>query len=169
MRPATQRGISLVESVISMLLVTMVIGSTLATVGPVVEGSTHAERAMHAARLGDELLSEILSTNYEDPDDETKAIGTDPGETYGDRAAYDDVDDYAGYLASPAVGRDGTKRAGSAGFTQYADVDWIDPLTLKTSSVETGLKSVRIVIYYDSTILYRAWSVVSEDDPRGGG
>ena len=154
------------ETVVSMLLVTFVIGSTLATVGPVVEGSTYAERRLHAARLGDELMSEVLSQAYKDPDEDTDSIGRDSGEGSGDRTAFDDVDDYSGYTGWPAKRRDGSVAGGSEKYGQLVNVNWIDPLTLGTSGTDTGLKSVQVLIYYNNSIYFRGFAVVSEDNPR---
>ena len=86
------------------------------------------------------LLNEILLQNYQEPGSTT--LGLDSGESSASRATFDDVDDYSSYSNSPPSKRDGTPLAGYAGWTRNVTVQWINPVTLAPSAVETGMKQI---------------------------
>ena len=68
-----------------------------ATALSITTGARHlarADRAERAARLGRDVVEEILCKSYQDPD-QTSLFGPEPGEAA--RAAFDDVDDFNGF------------------------------------------------------------------------
>jgi hypothetical protein len=96
--------------------------------------------------LARELMAEVLSMPYEDPDG-ASLLGLDLNELLGSRATFDDVDDYNGYSAASAENKQGVALAGYAGWRQQVAVAWVtlaDPST--TSLTETGLKRITVTV-----------------------
>jgi hypothetical protein len=96
--------------------------------------------------LARELMAEILSMPYEDPDG-ASLLGLDLNELLGSRATFDDVDDYNGYSAASAENKQGVALAGYAGWRQQVAVAWVtlaDPST--TSLTDTGLKRITVTL-----------------------
>jgi len=165
---ARRRGISLVETVIASLLVSMVLTATIALVAPVVRGSTHASDHLRAARLAAELIDEIRTRPFDDPDDDKDDIGTEDGEDPSDRVAFDDVDDYDGWSSSPPVSIDGTVLPGLDGWKRVARVDHAIGDNANTDSSRTGIKRIRVIVTRDGQRLIRMDAVVADDTLEDG-
>ena len=89
------RGLSLIEVVASSLIVGIMLVAALNTLGAVFRSQRSNAARMTGPGLAHELMGEILSLPYEDPEEPGERIGYDSGESTGDRADFDDVDDYA--------------------------------------------------------------------------
>jgi PKD repeat protein len=99
-----------------------------------------------AQRLAGDLMNEILLQSYQEPDGSV-GMGLDPGENTGNRAVFDDVDDYSNWNASPPTDPYGNSLSGLTGWTQAVSLAWADPTTLgATASTNTGLKKITISI-----------------------
>ena len=131
------RGFTLVEATMSVVIVSVVLVSALGTFGGIARArQVQVDRAA-ATLLAQRVTAEVLQCYYQEPSG-AGPLGPDAGES--SRAAYDDVDDYDGWNASPPVLRDGTAMDGFAGWkvkvrVQYAAVG--DPDT--TGNLDTGL------------------------------
>lgn len=99
-RPFRRRGISLVESLIAVSLTTLAGGALLSTVGSTVQISTDGTHTAIAQGLADQLMDEIASVKF--PRSTTAFMPTGIG-----RSAFDDLDDYHNWNASPPQTRDG--------------------------------------------------------------
>ena len=95
------RGLSQIEIVASSLIVGVMLVAALNTLGAVFRSQRLNAARMTGPGLAHELMGEILSLPYEDPEDPGGSIGNDSSESGGDRADFDDVDDYLGWSASP--------------------------------------------------------------------
>ncbi len=84
----------------SIVIVGVMVVAALTTLG----GSSQSQRVRASRLLGpalaQQLMSEILQTRYQEPD-EAPVLGRESGESAGSRAAYDDVDDYDWWAESP--------------------------------------------------------------------
>jgi len=166
---AEARGISLIETVIASLLISLVLSSTLALVAPVVRGSTNATDHLRAARLAAELLDEARTRAFDDPDGEDGNIGTEAGEDPSDRPAFDDVDDYDGWASSPPQTSEGVVRADLTGWIRVVRVTHAARSGLAESPSRTGLKRVRVVVSRDGTTLAALEAFVSGPLTAGPG
>ena len=95
-------GLTIVECLIAMTILSMVV---LVTCHVLVAGQEHiryGDRIATAARLGNDMLEEIASREYCDPNTPTN-FGPEAGET---RAQFNDADDYNGYAESAGSLRD---------------------------------------------------------------
>ena len=140
-------GLSLVEVVMSTLIVGVMLVASLDTVGAVYR--THK---LNAARLtgpglAQELMSEILAMPYEDPEVPGNSIGLDTGESGVNRQDFDDVDDYDNWSSASAEAKDGTALAGYSGWQRQATVTWGQLTTpLPTVGTDTGLKRITVTV-----------------------
>ncbi|MEK6260077.1 MAG: hypothetical protein AABP62_15760 [Planctomycetota bacterium] len=96
---ARRRGITLVESLIAVSLTTLAGGALLTTIGSTVQISTDSTYTVIAQGMADQLMDEVASVKFpRTTGATTMGIG---------RTAFDDLDDYNGWNASPPQARDG--------------------------------------------------------------
>lgn len=136
---------TLVEVVISLLVVGIMLVAALNTVGGVFRTYAIAQERQQGDALAMELMAEILHERYEDPNG-SPAFGLEAGESSALRAGYDDVDDYDGWSAYPPRSRDGTALAGAKTWTREVTVEWVDVLdpTVVVGG-DSGLKRITVV------------------------
>jgi MSHA pilin protein MshD len=108
-----QRGATLIELVISIVVVSIAVSAVLGLLSATAGHSADAMITAQAVSIGEAYLEEISLKSFADPD------GTD-GE--GARASFDDVDDYDGLLDSGARDQFGNAIAPLAGYTVSVDV-----------------------------------------------
>lgn len=142
-RPA---GFSLLEATISVMLVGLVMVGALHTVGAAQRRERDAVDRVLGQQLASALLNEILSHAYKEPETDAAPIfGIEPDEVTGNRALFDDVDDYASWTSTPPKDRSGNEIPNFSGWTQKVTVVWADPVSLgSTASVNTGLKKISV-------------------------
>ena len=110
-RPVAERGFSLVEIIITILIIGVALTAAIAGWGNIARHSSDVMWQTRVSYLGQAYLEEILSRRYDeltpaggspicDPCTAEGSFGVDGGET---RETYDDVDDYHG-LNENAVG-----------------------------------------------------------------
>ena len=87
-----QRGFTLIELIIFIVVVSAGMAGILSVMNTVVKSSADPMVRKQAMALADSILEEILSKNYADPD------GTNVGET--GRTDWDNVDDFNGKTAA---------------------------------------------------------------------
>lgn len=137
-----RKGVSLVEVVVSTVLVSIVLVTSMQTLTNTSTVRTIASEHNHAPDFASCLFSEIMSHRYSDPEGGT-TIGPESGET---RATYDDVDDYHGLTQAPPRDRTDSVIAEASGWTWTAAVYFCDPNTLLSSNSATGLKRIDITV-----------------------
>lgn len=148
-RRNTASAFSMAEAVMSLVIVGVMLVAALNTVGATKLHQSKTNDWARGALLAQELLTEILSQSYVEPTDiailgleglESLAIG---------RSAYDDVDDYNGWSASPPQNKDGTVMAEYADWGHSSIVTWVDPLSPATvSASDQGAKRVVVTVTY---------------------
>lgn len=136
----------MVEVMASSLIVGVMLVAALNTVGMAARTRRINANRLVGPGLAQNLLSEIMSRAYCDPDAYANSLGVDAGESAADRTHFDDVDDYDNYAASPAKGRDGVS-LGLAGWSQSVDVAWANRTTgAGGATSDTGLKRIVVTI-----------------------
>jgi len=147
-RPGRNRGMTLVEAVVSMLIVSTMLVAALTTVGSMARSKMAQAALRKGPALARELLSEILPANYADLYTATPRFGPEPGETRGGtRAAFDDVDDYDGWSETTVQAKDGTPVADLAGWSRRVDVRYVSLTNLDAPvSTDTGLKRITVTV-----------------------
>ncbi|NOZ41160.1 MAG: hypothetical protein GXP24_13175 [Planctomycetes bacterium] len=149
-------GLSLIEVVVSSLLVGTVVVGSLSMLGASVRTQTTANALIHGPLLADMLLAEIMSMPYEDPEDGGGSIGTDSGESNGNRADFDDVDDFNGWSPSDVEDRLGNEFNEYSGWTRSSSVNRADRMSGNWWFAETGLKRIIVTVTApDGTVTQR--------------
>jgi len=143
-KPARRRGISLVETMISMLIMAVMVVAALQTLGSSAVSRQTQLSQRRGPALARQLMSEILPNRYREPDD-TPQFGRESGESSSSRANYDDVDDYHGWSASAPKAPDATELSGLSGWTRSVVVQYVDPDDL-TTVVANDQKVKRITV-----------------------
>jgi len=139
---------TIVEAMISTVIVAVMFVAALNTVGASRLTQQKASLSVRGRLMAESLLAEILRQSYEDPDG-TPVFGRESNESATPRAAWDDVDDYAGFSESPPAAQDGTILTNSTGWERKATVERVDaadPMVVATG--ETNVKRVTVTVAY---------------------
>lgn len=148
-RPA----LSMVEVAFATVLVGVVLVVAMDMVGASGTSVRSTADRTTGARLADQLMSEILMQSYEEPDD-TPAFGRESTESGGDRANYDDVDDYHDWTASPPENKDGSLIPDRTGWRRSVTVQLADPSDLAQASVsDVGLKKITVTVSFNDVVV----------------
>lgn len=124
-RSARQHGVTLVELVLAMLIVSIAVASILGVLGLTAGRSADPLLARQSLAVAESLLQEILAQPFtaNDLDGGPNAIGPEAGETRGSPTTpFDHVDDYRGYAMNGIVAADGTPIAGLSGYSATVTV-----------------------------------------------
>lgn len=148
MSPAIRRraGITLIEAVLSTLMISIMLVSVLHTLG----SSAIADRVLTGQRiapaLASQMMAEILGADYVDTGS-APVFGLENGELGSPRNKFDDVDDYNGWSSSPIEDKDGIAIPGLTAWTRTVTVQWVDPSNVATVvGVDAGLKRITVTV-----------------------
>lgn len=141
------RSFSLVEVVVSVLVMGVMFVAALNTVGAARSGEYRLAEREQALLLAQALVAEIMQQAYADPTAGYGSWGIGSDELTGNRSLFEDVDDYDDWQASPPQNKDGTAIAWASDFGRAVDVAWVTPGNLsQTSSSETGIKRIVVTV-----------------------
>lgn len=137
-------GITLVESVVSVIIVGVMLVTALNTVAM----ARKEQRSVSDRGLGKQLamglMNEILCQAYMNTNG-VDVFGLEPGKSNANRSQFTDVDDYNGWTESPPQDRSGNPLSGTTGWTRSVSVVWADPRTWQPSTfTNTGLKMITV-------------------------
>jgi hypothetical protein len=156
---ATPRGVSLLESMISTLLVGVILVASMKTVGTVMQQRNSTVDDQRAVWLAQEMFAEILEKEYADPHDNSPTFG--PEET-GSRHNYDDVDDFHSWNKMPPEQRDGTPLSNLAEWRREVVIEYVDPGNPAIPlGHDTGAKRITVNVYKNDQLLSSLQSVRS--------
>jgi MSHA pilin protein MshD len=134
-----QRGVTLVELVLAMLIVSIAVASILGVLGLTAGRSADPLLTRQSLAVAESLLAEILAQPFtaNDLDGGANAIGPEAGETRGSATTpFDHVDDYHGYAMNGIANADGTPIAGLSGYSASVTVQ---PQALGNIAASEGL------------------------------
>lgn len=147
--PRRREGFTLVEAVISTVIVSVMLVAALSTVGASRLIQQKVSLSSRGRLLAESLLAEIVQQAYEDPT-EMVVFGPESGENTTTRSDFDDVDDYHSWSQSPPKNKSGSVIPESEGWTRTVAVDWVDatdPTVVETS--ETNVKRVTVNVLHE--------------------
>jgi len=137
---------TLVEAVLSLVIVGAVLVAALSTVGASRLSQQRTSQYSRGQLLAESLMAEILRQDYQDPND-PPVFGCESGESTSTRADFDDVDDYNGWSSSPPTAKDGTQLAGLSGWQRSVTVQWVDPADItQVQASETNTKRITVTV-----------------------
>lgn len=118
--PQGQRGFTIIEMIIVIIVLGIALPPLLFTVGETLEDNVKVRTIQTATVLGRSLQEEILSKRYDENTASpwSNPLGPNGGET---RATYDDVDDFDGFTENPI--------SGFTGYSSSVTVSYVDPDT----------------------------------------
>jgi type II secretory pathway pseudopilin PulG len=157
-------ALSLIEVVASTMIVGMMSVAALNSLGAATKSSESIGNRAVALGLADELMSEILQQNYEEPT-QTVTFGRESGESATVRSTYDDVDDYNGWNQSPPRYRDGTVMPNRAGWRHRVLIMRVSPSD-PTQAVftEQGAKLIVVTIEHNGVVIEEQYAVRTDLD-----
>jgi MSHA pilin protein MshD len=120
-----QRGATLVEVVLFVLIIGIALSSVLGTLGFAVGRSADPLVQRQALAIAESLMQEIVAQPFttDDPDGGADAAGPESGEARGSATApFDHVNDYHGYAMNGVVDAGGTPIAGLAAYSAQVTV-----------------------------------------------
>lgn len=120
------RGMTIVEVLVAMVLLSMMLGGVLSAVELSARAQHSTADIATARSLAADLLEEVCAQPYVDPaDPDESGLGAD--EDAGDRSTFDDVDDYHGWMQMPPLFADGTPIPGVGAWQRRVFVRLVDP------------------------------------------
>ena len=141
-----RRGFSLIEATMSMLLVAVLLVAALSTLSASTTTSRISAERATGLLLAQDLMAEIICAAYIEPE-EVPSFGPEGAEDDGTRSAFDDVDDYHNWDASPPERRDGTAIPDRATWRRLVAVAHVNPDNLQvTIGNDGGAKRITVVV-----------------------
>ncbi len=148
-RNRSPRAFSMVEVIISMVVVGGMTVAALYTVGAAKLGIHKITSRNSGSLLAQQLMAEILTQSYAEPV-EAPVFGNEPSERASLRTDYDDVDDYDTWSASPPQYKDGTVIPDLDRWARKVSVAWVNANDLSlTSGSETSVKRITVTVTYN--------------------
>jgi Tfp pilus assembly protein PilV len=151
-RIGNRRGLTLLEVVISTLLVGLTVVGAMNGLGAVIRGQTLTRAAIQSQLLASDLMAEILACAYSEPAG-TPSFGVEAGESASVRTAWDDVDDYHLWAASPPQTRSGASIANATDLRREVVVQWVSP---SDPSVvvgnDQGVKRITVIVKRNAVV-----------------
>lgn len=156
---ARRRGISLVETVVALVVLSGAMVATLNSVAGARASQVMVGQRAKASLLAESMLQEVLAQPYAEPG--TTTIGPDTGESSKTlRDPFDDVDDYHGWGGAAST-PDGTLLPGYEDYEVLIQVSWVRPGELNyVENDDKGVKRVVIRIYWKrrEVIVLQGWA-----------
>lgn len=161
-----RRGITLVEVVLSSLVLAFVASGAVRLLVAVVDRREAAVREIRGAMLADQMLAEVMARQFE-----TLSAGRD--EEFGPSTseasanqwgAFDDCDDFDGWVRSPPVSSSGTALDGLDLWDRRVLVQYVATDNLDQAVVgPTDVKRIQVTVTYQGRpvavrIGYRSWA-----------
>ncbi len=144
-RALHRRGVTLIEIMISLILVSTVLLVSITASANLLRNNVQRRAAVDANVLGRQIAEEVSAQHFVDPD--TPGFGLETGEIATDRTTFDDVDDYHGFAATPPTHRDGSVIDGYLGWTFSISVSPCHPTitgALRTGDTAASLREIRV-------------------------
>ncbi len=159
----TRAGLSLVEVVVSTMLVSVVLIGALECVGGVIRGRMMTGDHCKAQQLADQLMAEIVEHAFQEPVD-APVFGRESSESGGVRTEWDDVDDYHQWTATPPEDRMGIALPNSTGWQREVQVEWVDPANPSAVvGIGLGLKRITVTVRRNGIALAQQVALRSDE------
>ncbi len=164
--PPRRPGFTLVEAVISIVLVGVLLVAAINTLGATAVSKRNIEHQALGYTLAADLMVEILSQAYEEPVD-TVAFGLETSESTSARTDWDDVDDYDGWSATPPEGKDGAPLDGYDQWTRSVEVAFVNPTSLNELGATTGVKRITVTASFNGVPAAELVAIRTQAWPKG--
>lgn len=143
--PRRRRGLTLLETVLSLLILGGAFVAALNTIASARASQSSAADRRLGLVLAEDLMAEILA--QEDYRESNLVFGPESDERDGKRASFDDIDDYNGWKASPPVTSTGDSIAGTEAYTRAVTVGYVQSSNPAVSaSGDQGLMQITVTV-----------------------
>jgi prepilin-type N-terminal cleavage/methylation domain-containing protein len=120
-----RRGISLIEVTISMVIVSILSMGVIQMLGISAQARAMSSDRVRGQHLANQMLAEIQSKHWHDPDNGIASFGVAGDEYDGKtRLLYDDIDDYHNWTQSPPLEPNGDGISGFDGWERSVEVHY---------------------------------------------
>ncbi len=164
--PRRTPGFTLVEAVISIVLVGVLLVAAINTLGATAVSKRSIEHQALGYTLASDLMAEILNQAYEEPND-TPEFGRESSESGGDRTDWDDVDDYDGWSATPPETKDEEPLDGYDQWTRSVEVAFVNPTSLNDLGGNTGVKRITVTASFKGVPAAELVAIRTQAWPNG--
>jgi prepilin-type N-terminal cleavage/methylation domain-containing protein len=158
----TTRGFSLVESIVSTLIVGFLLVVATSTVATSTQQQATNVDEITANTLADSLLAEISSLDYMEPGVSVSAIARESGEASNSKTNYDDVDDFHGWQEQPPQTSSGIAIPNRSSWKRSVSVQWVivnNDGTMTGSMIETRSKRIQVDVLKNDQLMLRRYAL----------
>lgn len=162
-RETRRRGLTLIEVIISTMLTGVVMLAALNSLGAASRASLSSSQRAQATALASDLMNEVMGQAYLDPDG-SPTFGPETGESTATRADFDDIDDYAGWNASPPQDIAGNDSPMGSDWRREVAVVHANPDDTRTALDDTddqGVKRIKITIKHKGDAVIKLFSAAT--------
>ncbi|MFO1001551.1 MAG: hypothetical protein U0936_14515 [Planctomycetaceae bacterium] len=175
-QPVRRSAFTIAETALATLIVGLLVVGSLKSLSASFQTHKFSENRVRALFLAEQLLIELSSLSWFDPDKPASAstIGKDTGDTatVTRREQLDDMDDFHNWSEQPKT-RTGVALTGTSTMTRTVTVENIsaaDPTVAVAGNVNTGTRRITVVVTENGTELARLSTLLSnaENTLRAG-
>lgn len=146
-------GFTLVEAVISIIIVAGMFIAALNTVGAARTTQYKINEQRRGNMWAQALMSEILAQSYQEPV-EASSFGVESPETKTSRIHWDDVDDYDDWSSSPPQDKDGNPIANADGWTRSVVIEQVHPSNLSAAmATDSGVRRITVTVHHGVRVI----------------
>lgn len=160
-KPANRIGGTLIEVVVAALISGVLLVPVMKMLGHTANSYSKQAILDQANLLSLELMSEILSKQFQDPSG-SLSLGPDAGESL--RSNFDDLDDYHNLSEQPPREPGGAEIPGADNFRRFTTVQYAgnagtDGLPSQAPSTQSSLKQIKIEIYFGEKLIKTLYAI----------
>lgn len=161
-RCVAARGVTIIEAVICVFVMSVALTAGLAVTGSIGGGRLALVEKVDGQALADELMAEVLAVPY--IGDDLPVINLSDGSARSgavlptDRSGFDDLDDFAGWSASPPQAKDGSRLPGYDNWSRSVELYWLAD-TGARSLTDRGRIFIHITVYRGSRLAATAQAI----------
>ena len=138
-------GFTLIESVMSVLIIAVMYAAVLNTVGSSRQTQVAVTLNRKGHELAEHLMSEIMQQPYWDPVLQAGMGPSSAEAATGNRSLFNDVDDYNNWTKSPPQYKSGAAIPGFDGWERKVKISWVQAANPQnTQGSESGIKRIEV-------------------------
>jgi MSHA pilin protein MshD len=146
---SSEAGFTLLELIMIIIVLAIAIPVVLIALGQGAKQGVAPEAHVAAANVGQALMEEIRSKRWDEnspiPPGAYSTLGIDGGETPGNPATYDDIDDFTSGIPAVSVGSLSFARAVEVCYVTSVDLNNVAPCIVSSASA-TDYKRIKITV-----------------------
>lgn len=143
-------GFSQIEVAVSSVIVGTLMVTSLTVIAASRRSQVFESNRVRGLAIANAMMSEIAQMPLRDPSCDC-GFGLESGESGATRLNHDDVDDYRGWVDSPAQSKNGVALMGYSALSRIVEVDQVANADWRTTSSNyTGVYRVTVIVLSES-------------------